>query len=66
MMLCIFHREKTPSLRIWRDGRFICYGCQEQGFVQGHPELMAVFNEVHRIPPKQLEEAGQLRLPGIE
>lgn len=59
---CIFHNEKTPSLRIWGNGRFRCHGCQEEGVISEHPELQQLFNQVQF---RRLEEAGQLRLPGV-
>ena len=31
MMLCPFHPDKTPSMKV--DKNFICYGCQEKGDV---------------------------------
>jgi len=30
---CIFHKEKTPSLCVYDDGHFFCYGCQVHGSV---------------------------------
>ncbi len=59
---CIFHDEKTPSLRIWRDGSFWCHGCHTGGNVKDHPPLRLLFDQVHF---RRLEEAGQLRLPGF-
>lgn len=30
--LCVFHRERTPSLMFWPEsGRFHCHGCQHNG-----------------------------------
>lgn len=30
--LCVFHRERTPSLMFWPEsGRFHCHGCQNGG-----------------------------------
>lgn len=67
---CVFHREKTPSLTIWKSGAFWCHGCQESGHVREHAELLAIYSEVHPqlvepVPHEVLEEAGQLRLPGF-
>lgn len=66
MLLCIFHREKTPSLRIWPSGHFRCYGCGEAGHVMDHAELA----EYSRVPcarelAAHLEAMGQTRLPGF-
>lgn len=60
---CVFHLDKTPSLRIWPNGRFRCYGCREHGHVKDHPELRLLFDQAHF---RLLEAAGQLRLPGFE
>ncbi len=64
---CIFHDEKTPSLRIWKDGKFWCHGCQMGGHVADYPELQRLFHQVHPKPDEaaQLEAAGQLRFPGF-
>jgi len=32
-MLCPFHGDKTPSLRMWPSGFFYCHGCQARGDV---------------------------------
>lgn len=62
MMTCIFHQDLTPSLRIWRSGRYLCYGCGAKGDVKDHPELAQVH---YRVRMEALEAAGQLRLPGF-
>ena len=31
VLLCPFHKESTPSFRMNRDGRFICFGCDVRG-----------------------------------
>ena len=59
-LLCVFHEERTPSLRIWPDGGFRCFGCGVVGRVEDHPDLQMVFDRVRR---DRLEAAGQLRLP---
>jgi DNA primase len=28
---CPFHKERTPSLVIYRDGSFYCFGCAKHG-----------------------------------
>lgn len=62
MVLCVFHEEKTPSLRIWSTGHFHCFGCRTSGDVREHPALFQVF-EQKRV--ERLEAAGQLRFPGF-
>ena len=62
MLPCVFHTEKTPSLRVWVSGRFYCHGCGERGHVDEHPELASI---VSRVRMERLEFKGQLRLPGV-
>lgn len=62
MILCAFHTEETPSLRVWPDGGFKCYGCGAVGNLEGHPDLKAA---VDRERVRRLEAAGQLRIPGV-
>lgn len=62
MILCIFHKEKTPSLRVLPNGQFRCYGCGEIGDVKDHPELRQAIDR-HEVA--RLEAAGQLRFPGF-
>ena len=39
-ILCPFHREKTPSLRIWPDtGKFFCFGCHCRGSMKDFLKL---------------------------
>jgi hypothetical protein len=40
LVLCPFHNEKNPSLRIWPDGGFHCHGCGETGHLDQHPKLL--------------------------
>jgi len=61
-LLCIFHEERTPSLRIWPDGGFRCFGCGVHGKVEDHEHLAGVFHQVHA---PEREVSGQLRLPGV-
>lgn len=28
---CPFHHDKTPSLQIYQDGSFYCFGCAKRG-----------------------------------
>lgn len=62
MICCVFHKEKTPSLRIWASGHFKCYGCGTAGRVEEHAEVQQVFE---RSRAALLETEGQLRLPGF-
>ncbi len=74
MMLCVFHQEKTPSLRIWSSGRFKCYGCGESGHVHSHPRLTKTVVQIHphlapiteKVRMELLEAKGQLRIPGAD
>lgn len=59
IMLCIDHKEKTPSLRIWPDGGFFCHGCSFFGWVSEYEELAQVYNAVRG---RMAEAQGQLRL----
>lgn len=73
-ILCIFHKEKTPSLRIWDNGNFFCHGCQEQGNVldfkttNSTSYLSKCYNlyqlwNIRKVNSniKYLEEMGQLK-----
>ena len=31
--LCPFHQDKDPSLTVWVDGGYLCWGCGKRGFV---------------------------------
>jgi hypothetical protein len=39
VLLCPFHREKTPSLCIWPDTGFYCHGCGRKGWLKDHPDI---------------------------
>ena len=62
MTLCVFHVERTPSLRIWPDGQYYCHGCNARGHARDHWQLRGLYE---REDTKTLEELGQLRLPGV-
>jgi DNA primase len=62
MTLCVFHQERTPSLRIWPSGSFRCYGCGKHGHSRDEPLLRGPFD---RKVNEARETAGQLRLPGV-
>lgn len=57
MILCVFHSEKTPSLRIWPDGAFFCHGCHTKGHVNDRSYLAKVYNQAHShdVPPESDE-----------
>ena len=38
-LLCPFHKEWSPSLRVWPNGGFYCLGCHQAGWLSQHPEL---------------------------
>ena len=50
MMLCPFHPDKTPSMKV--DKNFICYGCQEKG------DVIRFASKLFGLPP--YEAAGKL------
>jgi DNA primase len=60
-ILCVFHTERTPSLRIKPNGLFTCYGCGQHGHVRDHPELKRFVAQ--SFNQEFLESEGQLRLP---
>ena len=31
LVICVFHYEKTPSLRFWPSGNYHCFGCGNDG-----------------------------------
>jgi len=62
MTLCVFHQERTPSLRIWPDGNYLCHGCGKSGRARDHHQLLGL---VDRQLVKTREDLGQLRLPGV-
>lgn len=39
LMNCCFHEERTPSLKLYPNGGFTCYGCLQSG---GIPDFVAV------------------------
>lgn len=41
VVLCTRHREKDPSLCVWRNGRFFCHGCHYRGRLEDDPALQA-------------------------
>lgn len=43
MVSCQFHKEKTPSLRIWPNGWFFCLGCRHRGHTSKYPDLKAKY-----------------------
>lgn len=63
-ILCIFHTERTASLRILPSWRYKCYGCGRRGHVLD-PDLddSDLRADWRRRRFAELETAGQLRLP---
>lgn len=61
-ILCIFHVDVHPSLRIWPNGNFYCHGCGEKGIVWTNYHLSAIFQT--RVS-KYIESQGQLKLEGV-
>lgn len=66
-MLCLFHVERTPSLRVWPSGKWLCHGCRRSGDMD---ELLGTDSvltyQLAQIAERErvegLERAGQLRL----
>lgn len=44
MVYCIFHNDKTPSLRVWPNGKFYCLGCHMRGTVKDYSTLYSILN----------------------
>jgi hypothetical protein len=63
MTLCVFHVERTPSLRIWPDGSYYCHGCSARGDARDHWQLRGIYER--EVVTKDREQEGQLRLPGV-
>lgn len=61
-ILCVFHKEKTPSLHVRKNGTFRCYGCGAKGHVDDYPQVLQASE---RKKVERLEAAGQLRFPGF-
>jgi DNA primase len=57
-VLCPFHREKTPSCRIWPNRGYHCHGCLVSGLIDEDEFLLQEFEKRRIII---LEENGQLR-----
>jgi len=53
-ILCHFHREKKPSLRIWPNGQFYCHGCHVRGDLNEHPQLERHYLMLKGPDPRQL------------
>lgn len=51
IMSCCFHEERTPSLSLYPNGGFTCYGCGESG---GIPDFVAELLQLRSV--EQLEE----------
>lgn len=61
-VLCLFHSERTASLRVWPDGGYRCHGCGRRGWVDDNDELRALYD---RAVTEYRERCGQLRLRGV-
>lgn len=61
-ILCIFHVDVHPSLRIWPNGNFYCHGCGEKGNVSDHYYLEVIFRtKIHYY----IQSQNQLVLEGV-
>jgi len=51
VILCPFHKERTPSLHCWpKSGRYHCFGCHHSGTIEE-------FVEQHGLPQDRLYRA---------
>lgn len=57
MINCIFHNDIHPSLRIFSNGYFKCYGCEINGSIEEHHILENIFKLRIFL---YLEKKGQL------
>lgn len=64
-LLCVFHREKSPSLVVFPSGRFLCHGCGTGGVVVAYPELFNHPELAEHFPTLGEVDPRQLRLPGF-
>lgn len=66
-ILCPFHKERTPSLRVWPNGGFFCHGCHYGGWIKHHPQLAARYRVLRDNHPA-LRNGEQLCFPwrGVE
>lgn len=58
-MLCVFHEDGSPSLRIWPSGFYKCTGCGASGLAEEDAELRALYDRARRA---ERENAGQMKL----
>lgn len=57
--LCIFHKENNPSLFIYVNKQFKCYGCGIVGNIIENEKLIDIYN---RELYKHIDKIGQLKL----
>lgn len=59
VILCPFHRERTPSMHMWaKSGRYHCHGCHSSGTIE---EFVAHFGmSVDRLYRAPLNDPNQL------
>lgn len=39
MVRCLFHEDEKPSMGLWPDGTFYCYGCKRKGVIHSVPDV---------------------------
>lgn len=70
-ILCPFHEESTPSLHVYPDGKYYCFGCGKSGFakdlgIQGLPAPRPpedITDRLEYIRNLPLQEIRGLHLP---
>lgn len=60
ILLCAFHHERTPSLIVYADGGFRCYGCRKLGWLKDHPDIE---KRVRRFDPPNKDQAVLFEAP---
>jgi DNA primase len=46
---CIFHKDHTPSLRVWPNGQFYCHGCKKKGTVKNYSQIYSMMNYTEQL-----------------